>query len=104
MKDRSLIKGVLITLLLFLIMFALLFSALSAVDTQNQAAQTEALKSAVLRATLTCYAVEGRYPTDAAYLRAYYGLVYDQQRFIVSLSAFADNLLPDISVLTQGEV
>ena len=104
MKDRSLFRGVLITLLLFVAMFALLSFALSTVDTRSKSAETEALKAAVLRATLTCYAVEGRYPTNAAYLSDYYGLVYDAQRYIISFSAFADNLLPDISVLIRGEV
>lgn len=104
MKDRTLLRGVLLTLILFLAMFTLLFFALSTVDTRSQTAQTEALKSAVLRATLTCYAVEGRYPASAAYLCDHYGLVYDAQNYIISLSAFADNLLPDISVLIRGEV
>ena len=104
MKDRSLFRGVLITLLLYVAMFALLSFALSTVDTRSKSAETEALKAAVLRATLTCYAVEGRYPANAAYLSDYYGLVYDAQRYIISFSAFADNLLPDISVLIRGEV
>lgn len=104
MKDRSLLRGMLVTLLLFAAMFALLFVMLSTVDTQSKSAETESLKSAVLRATLTCYAVEGRYPPNAAYLSDHYGLVYDAQRYIISFSAFADNLLPDISVLIRGEV
>lgn len=96
-------RGIAVTLAAFLAMLMLLVFALSQVNTRNEQEQAVALREAVLRATLACYAVEGRYPPDAAYLRANYGLVYDQERYIVSIRAFADNLLPDIAVLTgQG--
>ncbi|MEG0996542.1 MAG: hypothetical protein RSH26_06225, partial [Clostridia bacterium] len=54
------------------------------------------------RATMLCYAVEGRYPASVEELRAHYGLAYDESRFIVSLDGFASNLLPNISVIPVG--
>ncbi len=104
MKERSLIRGVVITMVSFLLVLVLLMVGLTTLNSQNETKLSESLKESVMRATLTCYAVEGRYPNDAGYLEAHYGLTYDHSRYIVSLDAFADNLLPDISVLRIGEV
>ena len=104
MKDHALLRGLAITFLAFALLLGLFAFGVSQVNRSNTAEQAESLRLAVLRATLTCYAAEGRYPPNAAYLKANYGLVYDQDRFIVSIQPFADNILPDISVLTEGEV
>ena len=61
-------------------------------------AQTEFVTEAVHNAALTCYAVEGAYPNDLEYLRAHYGLAYDQSRYLVRYDSFSSNLMPDISV------
>lgn len=61
-------------------------------------AQTEFVTKAVHNAALTCYAVEGAYPTSLEYLRAHYGLAYDQSRYLVRYDSFGSNLMPDISV------
>ena len=100
---KTLLRGLAITLTTFLAMVVLLVFAVSQLNAGSEREQAAALKETVMRATLTCYAVEGRYPSDAEYLRANYGLVYDDARFIVSIRSFSDNLLPDIAVLTQGE-
>ena len=95
-------KGVLVTALVFLGMILVLVSALSQVDQSSGEEQAKILRDAVLRATLTCYAVEGRYPPNVAYLEEHYGIVYDDRVFIVVMDAFSSNLLPTIQVLTQG--
>lgn len=102
-KDHSLLVGVLVTITVFAVMLLAVAYGVSQVDARNEGEQKATLREALLRAALTCYAVEGRYPTDVTYLEAHYGIVYDKERFIVSIDAFAQNLLPDIRVLTRGE-
>ena len=65
-------------------------------------AQTQFVTEAVHNAALTCYAVEGAYPNDLEYLRKNYGLAYDESRYMVTYSAFASNLLPEIYVTEVG--
>ena len=103
MRDHSLWRGFAVTLAVFLALVTLLGFALSGVGARSEAEQTAALLEAAMRAMISCYAMEGRYPRDAAYLRERYGLTYDTQRFIVTLDAFADNILPELDVLTVGE-
>lgn len=68
------------------------------VGRRSGAAQTDFVTDAVHNAALTCYAVEGAYPTSLEYLRTHYGLAYDQSRYLVRYDSFGSNLMPDISV------
>ncbi len=99
---HAFLRGILITAAAFIAMVLVLVFSLSQVDERNQSEQVKALEDAVMRATLTCYAVEGRYPTSVNYLKENYGIVYNDNQFIVTLDSFASNLLPDIQVLIQG--
>ena len=51
---------------------------------------------------LACYAAEGVYPPDVAYMQEHYGLQYDESRYAVSYEIYASNLMPDITVLDKG--
>ena len=51
---------------------------------------------------VACYAAEGVYPPDLAYLEEHYGVQIDEERFTVSYVVFGSNLMPDITVLEQG--
>ena len=70
--------------------------------TSSDNAQTQFVTDAVHNAALTCYAVEGAYPDNREYLRKNYGLAYDESRYMVTYSAFASNLLPEIYVTEVG--
>ena len=57
-----------------------------------------AICEAVRRSALQCYAVEGVYPPDLAYLEENYGLQVNTGDFHVTYEAFASNLPPMIRV------
>ena len=48
---------------------------------------------------VACYAAEGIYPPDLDYLKDHYGVQVDEERYTVFYSVFAENLMPDITVL-----
>ena len=60
-----------------------------------------ALRNAVLRSAVQCYAVEGYYPQDLDYLTDHYGLQINHDRYIVTYDVFATNQLPDVQVLQK---
>ena len=88
--------------LVMLVILAGVWMLVSRVGTASSGAQTQFVVDAVHNAALTCYAVEGAYPNDLEYLRSHYGLAYDQSRYLVTYSAFASNLLPEIYVTEVG--
>lgn len=95
-------KGLLLTIVLFagvLAVFAVLFS-----DTQvrQTAASAEQLTAALRQASVTCYAIEGRYPESLPYLMEHYGVAIAYDRFAVQYEVFAENVMPVIRVLEIG--
>ena len=66
--------------------------------------ETAQLETAIRRACVTCYAVEGRYPADLAYITENYGVIVDTDVYAVRYDAFAENLLPDIAVVRREGV
>ena len=54
---------------------------------------------AVRRGAVQCYAMEGAYPTDLAYLEEHYGVHVDEKKWVVDYRYVADNLTPDVTVL-----
>ena len=53
------------------------------------------------RAVVSCYALEGRYPPDVAYLQKQYGLQLNNEKYIVHYEIFAENIMPDITILER---
>ena len=72
--------------------------------TQGMASRTEAeqlnvLDQAIRRATIQCYAIEGRYPQDYDYCKEHYGVRIDEEKYTVIYTVFASNLMPDVTIL-----
>ena len=57
------------------------------------------LEDAIRRSAVACYAAEGIYPPDLAYLEEHYGIQIDESRYTVYYDIFGSNLMPDITVL-----
>lgn len=67
----------------------------------REGAQT--LRSAIARASVQCYAIEGRYPPSVEYLEENYGITIDRKRFHVFYEGFASNVMPEITVISAEE-
>lgn len=63
----------------------------------------ETLERAIARASVRCYAIEGRYPPDVQYLEDNYGVQIDRSKYNVFYEGFASNLMPDITVYPVQE-
>ena len=58
-------------------------------------------EASLRRAVVRCYALEGQYPPDIAYLQEQYGLQIDMDSYMVHYEVFAENIMPDITVLER---
>jgi len=93
MKKRS---------ILLLLAVALLFhTAVSRLEEGRRGEDLRQLESALRRAAVSCYAAEGAYPPDVAYMQAHYGLRFDEDRYAVHYQLTASNWMPDITVLEK---
>jgi hypothetical protein len=77
----------------------LLFSlSMGRLDAHTEQESLRRSQAALSRAVAACYAIEGRYPPGLGYLRTHYGLLIDEQRYIVHYVYLADNLPPEMWV------
>jgi hypothetical protein len=60
-------------------------------------------EEAVVRATVQCYALEGRYPESMDYLAENYGLAMDRDKFVYHYEVNGENMMPLIKVFPLQE-
>lgn len=86
--------GILVVVLCF-------FTAVSNLSGGHRTEGREQLETALRRAAVTCYATEGIYPPGLDYMIEHYGVQIDESRYAVYYDVFADNLMPNITVLEK---
>lgn len=96
------LRSLLLSLLVFMILVAFLWQTTARLQSTSRREETELIRTAVRSAALTCFAVEGAYPSELSYLKEHYGLLYDEENYLIDYDAFASNLMPDITVLERG--
>lgn len=77
------------------------FSALGHLGAGQAQEGRQQLETALRRAAVACYATEGIYPPTLDYLTEHYGIQIDRNRYYVFYEIFAENLMPQITVLVK---
>lgn len=85
------------------IMLIILVAAIRKVADDSEDDGKRQLETSIRRSVMACYADEGVYPPDIDYLKDHYGIQIDEERFVVYYSVFAENLMPDITVLERTQ-
>ena len=98
-RSRFLWKLLLPVLVLGLLIW--FFGALGHLGTGQAQEGRQQLETALRRAAVACYATEGVYPPTLDYLTEHYGIQIDRNRYSVFYEIFAENLMPQITVLVK---
>ena len=98
-KSHAYIRAMMLPLVLFLGLMGFFYFGASQTQAAANQESLKYLKNAVQRATVQCYAIEGMYPPDSAYLEKNYGVIVDHKKYIVHYEVFASNIMPDITIL-----
>lgn len=102
MKKRNhLLRSILLPTVGALVLLSFL-TALSNFDRGRSEEGRRQLEGSLRRSAVACYAAEGIYPPDLAYLEEHYGLQIDESRYTVHYEIFGSNLMPSITVLENG--
>ena len=68
----------------------------------NGTQNLQVMRSAVRKAIVNCYAIEGVYPPDIRYLEDHYGIVIDHDRYVVHYELAGSNVMPSVEILEKG--
>ena len=74
---------------------------LSRLERGSSELQRQQLEDTIRRTCVACYATEGVYPPTLDYLQQHYGLQLDRSRYTVFYEIFAENLMPEITVVSN---
>jgi hypothetical protein len=104
MKKKSFaeIRGYVISAALFIIIVAAFVMTLTMTEQNTNDKFLQSKKDAVVKAVVSCYAIEGVYPPNVDYLREHYGLQVDAKSYIVHYEMFASNIMPDVDVFPRS--
>ncbi len=95
--------SVIVSILVIASAVAVVFVAIDSFGDNYSDKKLAEIRDTVLSYVAQCYALEGKYPDDLAYLEDNYGLVLDRDKYIYHYSIFASNVYPDVKVIPIGE-
>ena len=99
----NVVKGYLVSAVFFGVIIGLFLNGVLSMSDRMDREGAETLRSAIARASVQCYAIEGRYPPSVQYLEENYGIKIDRSRYYVFYEGFASNIMPDITVKSRLE-
>lgn len=97
--DKKTIAGLAGSVILFGIVAAVILTGVLRVSRRADEEGAQTLRNGIRRASVQCYAIEGRYPPSVQYLTDNYGIQIDEDRYSVFYDGFASNVMPDITVV-----
>jgi len=93
----------LLVALLILVAVGALLTAVGHLEDGQQQENEKRVEDTIRKAVVSCYAIEGVYPATLEYVEDYYGLQIDHDRYDVFYEIFADNIMPEITVVPREE-
>lgn len=97
-QEKKNIAAVLLSIAVFAAVLYVFWIGVSSFSARADEEGAETLRRGISRASVQCYAIEGRYPPSIAYLKENYGIQIDESRYNVFYSGFASNIMPEITV------
>lgn len=93
--------GIIFSILSSVLIIIILFMGFN--NTQKAISDDELirLRDNIMKAAINCYAIEGFYPDDIAYLEENYGLIIDDS-YNIFYEVQGSNMMPSISVNRRG--
>lgn len=86
---------------LFVGMIVWLVTALLNASNASEGERLAQVKQSVENGVTLCYAVEGSYPESLEYLTKSYGVVFDEENYLVHYERFAANVRPTVTVIRR---
>ncbi len=87
------------SVLFFLIVIIAFLFGISYISSTSSRDQKDILTDAVSKDIIHCYAIEGYYPPNLAYIEEHYGLTYDKSKYMVDYVPVGDNIMPSVTIV-----
>jgi hypothetical protein len=78
-------------------------SGVKSISNDGNIKSIESMEEAIMKASITCYALEGSYPPNVDYLSQNYGIILDKDNYFYHYEITGSNLAPYIRVFKRWE-
>ena len=102
-KEKNQALGYILSLAAMAAVVAVFAAAVLNFSGRTGAREEETLRKAVARASVQCYAIEGRYPPSVGYLEENYVIQINRKKYNVFYDGFASNVMPEITIIPIDE-
>lgn len=99
----SSIKAVITASLFTATAITMVFYGLKQAESSSIAEGRRILEDGLRRATVTCYAIEGRYPESLSYIEENYGVSIENSKYTIFYEIEGSNIFPKITVIESEE-
>ena len=100
---KSALLAILLPVIILAVIVAAVCASLGGVRKSAASEDLQQVENSVRRAAVACYASEGFYPPDMDYITEHYGVRIDVNRYTVIYEVFAQNIMPEITVMEHRE-
>ena len=91
----------LVPILIFAVTVVILICSIRNAGAKRSEEEMRIAKDSIMRAAVSCYAIEGEYPDTFEYLRDNYGVVINEDKYLVDYFVFASNIMPEVTVIKR---
>lgn len=83
------------------VLAVVLMAVVSVIQNNAREQGAASIRVSILNTAMQCAAVEGAYPSTLQYLEDNYGLTINHDDYVITYEAFADNVVPSITVVPR---
>jgi hypothetical protein len=87
--------------IVILITVLLVLNGISSYDDNFTESEVDRVKETVEKYIIQCYATEGAYPPNIAYLSEHYGLILNEDKYIYEYEPVAENIKPIVQIFIR---
>lgn len=96
------LRGHLLAIVFFVFIFGFFIYGINSAEKSSAAESKNVLEENLHKAVVSCYSLEGAYPSSVQYLEDHYGLTYDKEKYAIGYVCFASNIMPDMQIIELG--
>lgn len=104
MGKKRISRLTVLSVILFVLVVVWFLVSVGNADDAAEKKRADSVYSMVMNGAVLCYSIEGEYPPDLDYLKENYGVIVDNDKYVVDYRYFGANIRPTVVVVEKTEV